>query len=70
MLVEILVLTSVIVLSIYLGFNYGKRAKQLDIYWKGRGEGWRACEDSIIERAKHSNKIDLTEEEVLEELLQ
>ena len=35
-------------------------------YWKGRGEGWRACEDMILERAEKLGKQD----EVWKELVQ
>jgi hypothetical protein len=51
-------------------YKVGTKSAQQASYYKGRGEGWRACEDMVIYRAVESKKIGLTEEEVLEELLQ
>jgi hypothetical protein len=31
------------------------KAKKDYYYWRGRGDGWRACEDMVIERAKEKN---------------
>lgn len=51
-------------------YKIGTKSAQQTSYWQGRAEGWRACEDMVIDRAVKSKKIDLTKEEVLEELVQ
>jgi hypothetical protein len=51
-------------------YHMGSKSAQQGSYWKGRGEGWKACEELIIYRILKSEKINLTEEEVLEELIQ
>ena len=58
-----------------MGRYSGLKSKQNIEYWKGRGDGWRACEDSIIARAKNAklkNRVGetMTHKQILETLIQ
>jgi hypothetical protein len=68
----IIFICTIILLTIvsYLTYSIGKKSGREAGYWKGRGEGWGACEDLVVGRATRSEKINLTEEEILEELIQ
>ena len=70
MLISSVIFALGMICTAILFYRVGSKSAQPATYWKGRGEGWRACEDSIIGRIAKSEKIDLTEEEVLEELIQ
>ena len=64
---DLIIFVSVIAMSIFLGYRYGKRAAQPNIYYNGKAEGWKACEDLVIERMVKSKNMDLTRREVLDE---
>ena len=36
----------------------GRSIKQDNEYWRGRGEGWKACEDMVMERAEELPQYD------------
>ena len=48
-------------------YRLGARSKQTASHWEGRMDGWRACENLIIERMVKSKNMDLTKREILDE---
>lgn len=43
------------------------RAISLDIaYWRGRQEGWKACEHMVMDRAKGNSKYDHIWEDLIQ----
>ena len=69
MLVDVIVFICTLILVAWLFHRIGKRSAQPDIYYKGRGEGWHACENLIIERMVKSKNMNLTEREILDEFI-
>jgi len=46
--------------SLFFGFLWCVFNKD-KLYWKGRGEGWQACENMVIDRAKENPKYNKTQ---------
>jgi len=47
-----IILVGIILIFIILFVVCTRRRQYVKGYWKGRGEGWHACEDMAIERAE------------------
>jgi len=63
------IIWAIILLVTALGsFLLGRKSKNGVDYLRGRGEGWRACEDMVIERIKTNTAYNY--EKVLKDLLQ
>ena len=67
----LLILTGLIVgIGIYiLGRERGKKVGWSPAYYKGRAEGWAACETLLLERMVKSKNLDLTKREILDEFI-
>lgn len=55
-----------IIIAIVIGVIANRSAKSF--YWKGRLEGWKACEDMVMGRVKKSSKYNY--DEIWKDLIQ
>ena len=70
MLITSIVCVALTFLSVYIGYHIGrgfKGSSEQQSYYKGRMDGWKACENLVMERMVKSKNIGLTKREILNE---
>lgn len=77
MITIIVIITAIAAVSLgfFLGWQLGRKSEQIKEYWRGRGEGWQACEDMVMERAVENQIHDkdglkMNRDEIWETLVQ